>query len=87
MKVFLIGKDGIAIPVEDILIAVQSKVIRTRFKYNDSSEVIDLPSIEGEILKRIIAWLHCPQPELELQQLAVIRQWMFTRDISGVWPH
>ena len=71
MKVLLIGKDGIAHPVEEILIAVQSKVIRTRFKYNDSSEVIDLPSIEGDILKRIIAWVHRPQPEtLELDKAA-----------------
>ena len=71
MKVLLKDKDGNCYPVEDILIAVQSKVLRTRFKYNDSSDIIDLPSVEGDILKRIIAWLHRPQPKtLELDKAA-----------------
>ena len=46
-------------------------MLRSCFKYSDSSEVIDLPSVEGDILKRIIAWLHCPQPEtLDLEKAA-----------------
>ena len=63
MKVFLKDKDGKCYPVQDLLIAVQSKVLRSRFKYNNSSEVVNLPSIEGEVLERIIAWLSRPQPE------------------------
>ena len=63
MKVFLKDKDDNCHPVEDILLAVQSKMMRSSFKYSDSSQVINLPSIEGEILKSIIAWLQLPQPE------------------------
>ena len=71
MKVLLRDKNGNCHPVEDILLAVQSKVLRSCFKYSDSSEVIDLPLVEGDILKKIIAWLHCPQPEtLDLEKAA-----------------
>ena len=63
MKVFLKDKDENYYAADDLLLAVQSKVMRSRFKYNNASEVINLPSIEGEILKSIIAWLYLPQPE------------------------
>ena len=63
MKVFLKDKDENYYAADDLLLAVQSKVMRSRFKYNNASEVINLPSIEGEILKSIIAWLQLPQPE------------------------
>ena len=62
MKVYLKDKDGNCHPVEDLFIAVQSKVLRSRFKYN-SSEVVNLPSIEGHVLEKIVAWLYRPQPE------------------------
>ena len=63
MKFILKDKNGNAYPVEDLLLAVQSKVMRSRFKYNDASEVVNLPTIEGPVLERIIAWLYRPQPE------------------------
>ena len=70
MKVLLRDKNGNSHPVEDILLAVQSKVLRSCFNYSDSTEVIDLP-IEGDVLKKIIAWVHRPQPEtLELDKAA-----------------
>ena len=68
MKVFLKDQDENYYAADDLLLAVQSKVMRSRFKYNNASEVINLPSIEGEILKSIIAWLQLPQPETLLIQ-------------------
>ena len=64
MKVYLQDKNGDCHPVEDNLGAVQSKVLKSCFKY--SPEIIlplPLPSIEGEILAKIIAWVNRPQCE------------------------
>ena len=63
MKVFLKDKDGKRHPVEDLLIAVQSKVLRSCFKYSKFSEVVSLPSIDGAILGKMIDWVNHPQPE------------------------
>ena len=70
MKVYLRDKTGVCHPVEDILMAVQSKVLRDCFRYSESSEaILPLQSIDGEILVRIIAWVNHPQPEtLELDK-------------------
>ena len=63
MKVYLQDKNGDCHPVEDNLVAVQSKVLRACFKYSQSEAILPLPSIEGEILAKIIAWVYRPKPE------------------------
>ena len=64
MKVYLRDKQGFCHPVEDLLIAVQSKVLRRGFQYSEpSAAILPLPEIDGEILDRIISWVNRPHPE------------------------
>ena len=69
MKALLKDKEGVHHPVENVLIAVQSKVLRKIFQCMKPSEVLSLPSIKGEILQEIICWIH--QPYLETLNLDI----------------
>ena len=59
MKIELKCKDGSSHEIEDIYMAVHSKLIRNVLKYSDINlnEAIKLPLIEGEILTVIISWI------------------------------
>ena len=66
MKVILKDKRGVCHPVEEKLIVIQSNVIRECLEFSvpqSSEDILPLPSIEGEILAKIIAWVNRPQPE------------------------
>ena len=59
MKIELKCDDGSSHEIEDIYMAVHSKLIRNILKYSDinPNEAIKLPLIEGEILTVIISWI------------------------------
>ena len=57
MKIELKCEDGSSHEIEDIYMAVHSKLIRNILKHSDGNEAIKLPLIEGEILTVIISWI------------------------------
>ena len=64
MKILLKDKDDKFHEVEDLIIAVYSKMVRNCLKY--SEKVISLPTIECEILTIILDWVRSPEKTLAL---------------------
>ena len=64
MKILLKDKDDKFHEVEDLIIAVYSKMVRNCLKY--SEKVISLPTIECEILTIILDWVRSPGKTLPL---------------------